>query len=177
MVPTETSYTSTFGAASTTYKHLLSESAGDSSSQLTLGTDTGKIHVDTVGETATMSLATDLGELNVVNTDGSSYKLNFSGGTITIECVPASGTDTQTITMDGSQITIDAGPTPVEGGILIGGTNGEQALVTKSWVDMIFATHVHPSAAPGPPSPPIAPPAIAAPNSPASPLTFETKAE
>ena len=176
MVPTETSYTSTFGAASTTYKHLLSESAGDSSTELTLGTDSGKLHVDTVGETATLSLATDLGELNVVNTDGSSYKLNFSGGTITIECVNPNA-DTQTITMDGSQITIDAGPTPVEGGILIGGTGGEQALVTKSWVDMIFATHVHPSAAPGPPSPPIAPPSMPAPNSPASPLTFETKAE
>lgn len=79
--------------------------------------------------------------------------------------------------MDGTNILIDAGPTPVAGGITIGGTGGEQALVTKSWVDMIFATHVHPSAAPGPPSPPIAPPPTAAPNSPASPLTFETKAE
>ena len=42
---------------------------------------------------------------------------------------------------------------------------------------MIFGAHMHPTAAPGPPSAPIPVPAVAAPNVAASPLTFETYAE
>ena len=154
MAPTETSYTSKFGATQSTYKHLLSETAGDSSSQLTLGTDTGKIHVDTVGETATMSLATDLGELKVVNTDGTAYKLNFSGVKVTLEIIPASGTNTQMITMDGEDIIIDAGSTPVAGNTKIGGASGQQ-LATVAFVNQVFKMHMHPTAGLGPPSPPI----------------------
>jgi hypothetical protein len=106
------------------------ESAGVSSADLTLGSDVGKIHVDTQGDTSTMTLAADLGEIKVVSGDAE-YTISLTGTKVTIEIVPSSG-DPQSITMDGAEIIIDGGPTPTEGGIKIGGTGGEQALVTKA---------------------------------------------
>lgn len=72
---------------------------------------------------------------------------------MTIEIAPAAG-DTQKITMDGSEIIIDAGATPTAENIKIGGASG-QPLATKAFVEQVFKTHMHPTAAPGPPSPPI----------------------
>ncbi len=108
----------------------MDESAGVSSADLTLGSDVGKVHVDTQGETSTMTLAADLGEIKVVSGDAE-YTISLTGTKVTIEIVPSSG-DPQSITMDGAEIIIDGGPTPTEGGIKIGGTGGEQALVTKA---------------------------------------------
>lgn len=148
---TDISYTSIFGSASTTYKHLLTETAGDSSSQLTLGTDVGKIHVDTHGETSTMTLASDLAEINVTAGDNT-YNIKLNGATIDITLTTAD--ETQKITMDGTSIILNEGAAPSQK-IYLGDTGMGQQLVTKSFIDLIFATHMHPTAAPGPPSPPI----------------------
>ncbi len=63
------------------------------------------------------------------------------------------------------------------GEILLGGSGQEQQLVTKSWVDLMFANHMHPTAAPGPPSPPIPLPVVELPDNPVGVFTQQTKAE
>jgi hypothetical protein len=80
--------------------------------------------------------------------------MNFSGVKVEIEIIPASGTNTQKITMDGEDIIIDAGSTPVGGNTKIGGSAGQQ-LATVAFVNNVFKMHMHPTAALGPPSPPI----------------------
>ena len=60
----------------------------------------------------------------------------------------------------GSSIIIDtAGNTILKlvdgANIFLGGTDNEQPLVTKAWIDQVFANHMHASAAPGSPSPPL----------------------
>jgi len=67
--------------------------------------------------------------------------------------------------------------------VLIGvlGTDGDdsgvQQLVTKSWVMNLFNSHVHPTAAVGPPSPPMPMPDVTVPHLPVSNFTSILKAE
>lgn len=68
------------------------------------------------------------------------------------------------------------GPGPVENSIFIGGNDFAHKLVTKEWVDLVFKTHLHPTAGTGPPSPPIAPDPISVPSS-VSHLTYITEIE
>jgi len=62
-------------------------------------------------------------------------------------------------------------------GVLGADESGVQQLVTKSWVMNLFNSHVHPTAAVGPPSPPIPMPDITAPHFPISNFTSILKAE
>jgi hypothetical protein len=63
--------------------------------------------------------------------------------------------------------------------IFLGGQGKEQQLVTKSWVDQVYKTHIHPTTSPG--SPTLVPtPDLTRPSSsdnPAGHFTFTTKAE
>lgn len=61
--------------------------------------------------------------------------------------------------------------------LYLGGETNAQQLVTKSWLDMIFANHVHPTAAPGPPSPPVPIPLPVVADAATNPYTFTTLAE
>lgn len=102
------------------------------------------------------------------------YKVELGADNITISMEGA--TDKGSIQISDAGITIDAGTLPTNS-ITFGGSGAEQALVTKSWVDLMFATHMHPTAAPGPPSPPVPLPPVATPDNPVSPFTYQTKAE
>jgi len=62
--------------------------------------------------------------------------------------------------------------------LYLGGKEKGQQLVTKSWVDLVFANHMHPTAGLGPPSPPIPlpPPPVVA-DSKTNAFTFTTLGE
>ena len=120
-----------------------------------------------------MTLASDLAEI-VVKKGTNTYTISMTDSKVTVEMVGAA--DTQSIIMDGTDITVNCGAMPTTS-LLLGGTGMEQQLETKSWIDMMFATHVHPTAAPGPPSPPVPLPAVAVPDTAISPFTYQTKAE
>jgi hypothetical protein len=63
--------------------------------------------------------------------------------------------------------------------IFLGGQGKEQPLVTKSWVDQAFSTHIHPTTSPGAPTMPPSPDLTRPPTSdnPAGHFTYTTKAE
>ena len=120
-----------------------------------------------------MKIGDDIAEI-VIDKVPNKYTFSMTATSLKIEI--AGAVDTQSIEMTGSEIKINTGATATNK-ILLGGTGMEQELVTKSWVDLVFSAHMHPSAAPGPPSPPIPIPAIGAPDNPVSPFTNQTKAE
>jgi len=98
----------------------------------------------------------------------------MNGDSINISIKDAA--DTGSVELTTSGITINAGTNPTNK-IKLGGSGGEQQLVTKSWVTNIFKNHMHPTAATGPPSIPIPIPAIVIPDSSSSPFTNQTEAE
>lgn len=120
-----------------------------------------------------IKLGDDLAEISVKK-GANTYSITMTGEKINIELKGA--TDTQSVLMDGATITVNCGNAPTSK-VVLGGSGMEQQLVTKSWVDMLFATHMHPTAAPGPPSPPIPAPAVATPDNSVSPFTTQTIAE
>jgi len=103
----------------------------------------------------------------------------MTGGKVIIESKGSAATDNASVEITPGGITLNPGLT---GLINLGGTGMEQQLVTKSWIDMVFATHMHPSAAPGPPTPPVPMPmpgngAPTAADSPVNCVTHSTKGE
>lgn len=83
----------------------------------------------------------------------STYNLQFTNGKVVISSADTLlATETATIELTPGGIVLNPG---AFGTVSLGGNQMGQQLVTKSFVDMIFTTHTHPTAAPGPPSPPI----------------------
>ena len=132
--------------------------------------------------------------LNQKNTQA--LKLNTSGQLQYENKVNADNTTSVMLTIDPSQskvvelkvnsdkaiVTIDSTgnvtiKTTDAAKIKLGGTGNEQQLVTKSFLDMVFANHMHPTASPGPPSPPIPIPSPVVADGPTNIYTFTTIGE
>ena len=112
-------------------------------------------------------------ELKVL-TNKNTYLFSMTADAINISIEDSA--DSGAVELTTSGITINAGTNPANK-ITLGGSGGEQQLVTKSWVTNIFNKHMHPTAATGPPSAPIPIPAIGIVDSSASPFTKQTEAE
>jgi hypothetical protein len=122
-----------------------------------------------------VKIGDDIAEI-VIDKVPNKYTFSMTATSLKIEI--AGAVDTQSIEMTGSDILINTGATPTNS-ITIGGSGSEQQLVTKSWLDMIFATHIHPTTAPGAPTLPPAPalPVISIPDNATNHVTNQTTAE
>lgn len=155
----------------------------------TLAGSSGTFNVDTDGNveyTVKDNTKTFKVTFTGAGSEKAGFKLNIGEGNdiLEVSLVPGS-TDAVMLTVnkDKATVIIDKEGNTIfklsdAAKMYLGGKDKSQQLVTKSWVDLVFANHMHPSAAPGPPSIPIpipAPPVAA--DSPTNLFTFSTQAE
>jgi hypothetical protein len=177
-------YTNTLGGTNTFYEELTEWASGKKSNSIVLTCKTDKYSlantqyesgVEKTSETITFNK--DNFNINIIVSKTISYTFTMAAGDISIKLNTGDTKATKIQMTKEGKINIDPGTSKSPDAIMIGGSSIEQALVTKSWIDMMFNNHIHPTTGPGAPTLPPVPIPIVAMSSPTTPLTFITKVE